>query len=290
MFSRFENDKKESSTKENHKPFFGGSMRYTGKFKFPGISSVSSSSESTLVDDNHIIPGRLSIDETALRQRSFGGRSDLSSDNQDSGSDCSDLGSNTSLGSPFIGKSSPASYMSATVSSSSRKSGIEVSSKYMNERHRRGTSDSNIPTTVGLDNSPKKKFNIKNAMKRANSLTTESKWALSPGRSGSPPMESKGVTLPYSNMKPPTSPSKGKLPPTSPSRPKGVGNLINLGLDLFKSKKPFPSSSGGSVPLGLSTAENVHQLRLLHNRLVQWRYANAKSEIVNGNITTQAEV
>lgn len=263
-------------------------MRYTGKFKFPGTSSTSSSSDSNLTDDGHIIPGRLSVDENALRQRSFGGRSDISSENQDSGSECSDFDLNTSLGSPLIGKGSPASYMLATVSSSSRKSGIEVSSKYMTERFRRGTSDSHISVPAGLDNSPKKNnVNGVKHVKRANSLTIGS----SPGRLGSPPVESKVGLAPYSNMKPPTSPSKGKLPPTSPSRPKGVGNLINLGLDLFKSKKPFPSSSGGgTVALGLSTGENVHQLRLLHNRLVQWRYTNARSEIVNENIASQAEV
>lgn len=48
-FSRFENDpKKQNNLKENHKPIFGGgSMRYTGKFRFPGRSSTSSSPTSS---------------------------------------------------------------------------------------------------------------------------------------------------------------------------------------------------------------------------------------------------
>nr|GEW77388.1 hypothetical protein [Tanacetum cinerariifolium] len=48
-FNRFENNsKKQNNLKENHKPIFGsGSMRYTGKFRFPGRSSTSSPSSSS---------------------------------------------------------------------------------------------------------------------------------------------------------------------------------------------------------------------------------------------------
>lgn len=286
VFSRFDSspqingsNSSSSSSKENHKPFFGGSMRYTGKFKFPGRSSNSSNSSPMIDEDELIIPGRMSVDETAFRERSFGGRSLDLSDTHDSGSECSDYGSNTSLGSPYIGRNSPASYMSPTVSSSFRKSGLEASS--IDQKHRRGTSETNIVT----DNF--KKMNLKSSVKRANSLTAPSKKS-SPSHSNLKP-----PSPPHMNSKPPTSPSKGKLPPTSPSRSKGVGSFISLGLDLFKHKKPYPSStgSGNAVVSGMNTlVESVHQLRMLHNRLLQWRYTNARGASVNEHITTQAEV
>ncbi|OMO96406.1 hypothetical protein CCACVL1_04972 [Corchorus capsularis] len=132
------------------------------------------------------------------------------------------------------------------------------------------------------DSSPKfsKKFTIKNAIKRANSLTghgtSTSQWALSPGRSGSPPMtvESKVKPLSFSSLR----------PPNSPSRARGVEKLLNLGLmDLFKSKK----SSASQV--GSGDAESFHQLKLIYNRWMQWRYANAKADAVNKNINNQVE-
>lgn len=269
-----------SSSKENHKPFFGGSMRYTGKLKFSGRSS--SSSPVIDEDDRFVVPGRLSVDETALRQKSFGGRSSDVSEIQDSGSECSDYGSNSSLGSPFIGRSTPASYMSPTVSSSFRKSGVEASSN--DQRHRRGMSETNVAT----DNL--KKLNLKSSVKRANSQTA-------PSKRSSPPVQQSNLkppSPPHMFPKPPTSPSKGKLPPTSPSRSKGVGSFISMGLDLFKHKKPYPHSSGTSGTVGVSgmntVVESVHQLRMLHNRLMQWRYTNARGAIVNEKLTTQAEV
>ncbi|CAK9152132.1 unnamed protein product [Ilex paraguariensis] len=283
--SRIEN--KKESPKENHKPSFGGSMTYTGKFRFPGRSSTSSSSKtSSLVDDHDpIVPGRLSVDENALRRKLFGRRSDLFSDIQDPEADSSDINicSGTSLGSLVAGKNSPASYMAPTVSS--RKAGIEASSKCLNDlpsRSRRWTVDSPSQHPISWDNSPKKST-TKTSMRRANSLNTNghvtSKWALSPGRPSSPPLPAE------SNGTPMNFPSSLK-PPASPSRAKGVGNLISMGLDLFKSKK---SSSSSSLPLGLGMTENVHQLRLLQNRLVQWRYANARGEAMNRSLTNQAE-
>ncbi|XP_052206735.1 QWRF motif-containing protein 3-like [Diospyros lotus] len=275
-FSRFEkvdDHRHESrrSTKENHRPLFGGSMRYTGKLRFPaaGRKSASSSSSSSSGASNSylspasaddIVAGRFSVDENALRQRSFGrGSEDLESE-------CSDVCSGNSFGSPDIGKLSTASYMAPTVSSRKSGGGIQVSSRYMQ------------------DSSPKK-FTLKNAINRSNSITT-SKWALSPGRSASPPMtvENKGMKpVSFLSMK----------PPTSPSRPKGgggggVGNFLSKGLDLFRSKKSSPTSC--SSPLGpAGMAESVHQLRVLHSRWVQWRYANARADYVNARTADQAE-
>ncbi|KAF5471975.1 hypothetical protein F2P56_008731, partial [Juglans regia] len=88
-------------------------------------------------------------------------------------------------------------------------------------------------------------------------------------------VESKGKSVPFSSLKPQSSPSKAT----------GVEKLINMGLDLLKRKKSSSSSSLSKRPGNL---ENVHQLRLLHNRLLLWRYANARAEAVNGSITIQA--
>ncbi|KAK6120602.1 hypothetical protein DH2020_045653 [Rehmannia glutinosa] len=262
-FSRFENEKKiYASAKENQKPVYGGSMRYTGKFKFTGKSPD---------DNNDIVPGRFSVDENTLRKKSFSRGGLLLSDTddtRDSESEYSDVYSGgTSFDTPAAGKDFPASYMAPTVSS--RKHGIEVPSKFMHDlssRSRRWSADSGLnQKAVSSDNSSNspKIFTLKNAMKKA----AHGNWALSPGRSVSPKMNSK--------------------PPTSPSRGKGVGNILTMGIELLKGKK---SSSSVSSPLGPGSAENVHQLRLLHNRLMQWRYSNARAEAVNGNVIKQAEV
>ncbi|WJZ99450.1 hypothetical protein VitviT2T_017895 [Vitis vinifera] len=265
-FNRFEDEKE--SLKENHRPSIGGSMRYTGKFRFPGKSSSSSSSSSSKYSSpsSSVVPGRSSVDEKALSRKAFQRKFDSFSDGLDSESDRSnDFGSSVS----------------------SRKSGIEVSSKYLNDastKPRRWPSDSNIninPASTD-NNSPRlKKFTIQNAIKRANSLTgygrAASQWALSPGRAGSQPMtvENKGIPMSFSSLK----------PPTSPSRTKGVGNFLSLGLELFKSKKSSPST--GSSLAG--NTETVHQFRLLHNRLLQWRFVNARADSVNQNITNQTQ-
>lgn len=274
--------------KENHRLILGGSTRYTGNFKFSGKSSPSSSSTSTSSNklSGVIVPGRFSVDGNALYQNSSRRRSDTFADSLDSGSECSDAGSGTdiNIGSPNFGVQSS--------TASSRKLGMEVSSKYMNDihtKHRRWTSDSNLPKSISAGNSPKlNKFNLKNVIKRANSLTGSkfgtSQWALSPGRIGSAPVsaESMGKTPSFSSLKPPNSPSKTK----------GVEKLLHLGLDLFKSKKS--SSSSRSLVRSNSGHTGVtdigHQLRLLQNRLMQWRYANARAGIVNGNIADQAQV
>ncbi|KAK9285082.1 hypothetical protein L1049_024267 [Liquidambar formosana] len=284
QFTRFEKEKENTkeNTKENHRPIFGGSMRYTGKFKFPGKSSSKSSSSSSSSSSNPprgLVPGRMSVDENALSRKPYRRKSDPFLDNNlDSESECSDgadsLARNSSV-------SSSASYMSSTVSS--RRAGIEVSSKFMHNSStssRRWSSDSIIPIPVPSENSPKSnKFTIKNAIKRANSLTGYGS-AMSPGRrSSSPP-------IPLENKRKPMTSSSNLKPPTSPSRAKGMEKLLNMGLELFKSKK-HPSSC--LSPAGSGSMETIHQLRYLHNRLLQWRYANARADAVSGNITNQAE-
>ncbi|XP_068304405.1 QWRF motif-containing protein 3-like [Pyrus communis] len=290
-------EKGRESAKESHLPFLGGSMRYTGKFRFSRksnspSSSTSSSSSKFSSSSNVAAPRRFSVDENALYQKQSRRNSDGFPDTLDSESECSDGSSGMIMGSPNVG-------------SAARKSGVEVSSKYMNEiplRHRRGTSDSNIANPISGDKSPKlNKFTIKNVMRRAHSLTATTQWALSPGRTGSPTMsvENKGVPMSFSSLKPPTSPSKTK----------GVEKLFNMGLDLFKSKKSSSSNvllvrsnsvsssssnvllvRSNSVSSGSSMTEMGHQLRLLHNRYLQWRFANARAAVVNQNIADQAQV
>ncbi|XP_021281894.1 QWRF motif-containing protein 3 [Herrania umbratica] len=286
-FSRFVENEKQSA-KENHRPslVLGGSMRYTAKLGFPKKPSSSSTSLSSTSSSPNIFPGRFSVDESVLYKRSSSSsqrKSDFLTDDNfvlDSESEFSDQCSASNNNSPAITKTNS--------SLSSRKCGIDVSSKYLQEvparnRPRGTTSDSSILNPVSADSSPKvnKKFTIKNAIRRANSLTghgtATSQWALSPGRSGSPPMsvENKVVKpMSFSSLK----------PPSSPSRNRGVEKLLNLGLmDLFKSKKP------SALQVGSGDVESVHQLRLIHNRLMQWRYANARADAVNKNTSNQVE-
>lgn len=147
----------------------------------------------------------------------------------------------------------PASYMAPTVSSRMSGSGIEVPSKYMQD-------SSSQSRRWSAENSPKRSSSSSSSFSLIKRSNSGSKLGLSPGR------------------KPPTSPSR---------KTKAVGNLLTMGLELLKGKK---SSSNPSSPLGPSMGENVHLQRLLHNRLMQWRYANAKAEIVNANICKQVQV
>ncbi|OVA13888.1 Protein of unknown function DUF566 [Macleaya cordata] len=288
-FSRFEKEK--DSSKENHRPIIGGSMRHTGKFRFSGMT-VSSSNKSSSSSSN-LVPGRFSVDENALNlnRRSSRRNSEFFIDILSSGSESSEiLSGSTDFSSPVIGKNNNSSFSSSNLTSnnsflnstaSSRTPGIEVSSRYLNDqssRLRRGSSDSHIQTPVTSENSlNSNSLTQKSAIKRANSMTgygsATSQWALSPGRSlVSSPVSveiHKGNLIGnFSNLRPPNSPSKSK----------GVGNFLSLGLDMFKSKK---SSSSTLSPLGHGIGENAHQLRLLHNQLIQWRYVNARADAVN---------
>ncbi|KAA3462545.1 QWRF motif-containing protein 3-like isoform X1 [Gossypium australe] len=278
-FSRFVENDKQISAKENHRPSVGGSMRYTSKLGFSRKSSSSSSSTSSSSSPN-IIPGRFSVDESALYKKTSSSqrKPDSMTDNShvlDSDPEISDQCSASNNDSPAMAKTDS--------SLSDRKSGIEVCSKYLKDvpsrsRSRGTTWDSNNLNPVSADSSPKiKKFAIKNVIRRTNSHgASPSQWALSPGRSGSPPMsvESKVKPMSFSSLK----------PPTSPSRTRGVEKFLNLGLmDLFKSRKSSP------LQVCSGDVESVHQLRLIHNSLIQWRYANAKADAVNRSIHNQVQ-
>ncbi|KAL8045373.1 hypothetical protein ABFX02_08G109400 [Erythranthe guttata] len=271
-FSRFGQDDDKKIQKENHKPaiFGGGSMRYTatssGNFKFPAKSSSKSSinDQNDIID--HVVPGRFSVDETAIRRKSSA-RGFLS-DSESEYSDALSAGGGTT-----IFDTPAASYMAPTVSS--RKHGIEVPSKFMHDlsssRSRRWSADnsnsnSNSSSNNSNNNNSPKIFSLKSAMKG----TTNNNGSLD---------------FSPTNTKPPTSPSKGR---------KGVGNILSMGIfELLKGKKSSSSNNFNAVatsPLGpAGSVEKVHELRLLHNSLMQWRYANARAQLVNGNVIQQAE-
>lgn len=237
-------------------------MRYSaGKFKFPGKSKDSGGFSEEDDDGGNILPGRFSIDEVAVRKNSFS-KALPEPETQDSGSEYSD-------GRPSF--DFPASYMAPTVSS--RKHRIDVPSRFMQDlnlssssRRWSGDSNSSENSILGL----KKKGT--------------GDWGLSPARTGSPraPLaENKGKMTAMMNPKPPTSPSRGK----------GMGNILSKGFELLKgSKKSSSSSTASASPLGPGSVENVHQLRMLHNRLTQWRFGNARAEVANHNFVKQAEV
>ncbi|CAM8995736.1 unnamed protein product [Rhodiola kirilowii] len=263
--SRFESSR---SSKENYKPVF-----------------KSSSSNFKSVEPSGILPGRFSVDENALN-RSRKSSNSFISNRLESESDqfsykCASNDSQSSAAG-VRKTASFSSYMSSTATS--RRNGIHVSSKFMHDSNSTTNrlSDASVSKPVSLEDSPKLHNSIlKSAMRRANSLTgygsVTSQWALSPGRSNS----SKGKLLKtYSNLKPPTSPQKSA---------NGVEKLLNMGKDLFKTKKSS-TSLVLSAASGSANAEGVHQLRLLHCRLMQWRFTNVKAETACVNVTRQAEM
>ncbi|KAE9599843.1 putative QWRF family protein [Lupinus albus] len=253
--------------KEKEKPIkkssnFSQNNNNNQNFRVKDFSFKENDRPGSVKKPSSIVPGRLSVDENALYRKSR--RNSFSS--LDSESDYSDAG--------FL--------------AASRKMGIEVSSKYMSDvktrKGRRGTSVSNI-LDLNNDSSASKKHALKTVTKKAYSLTglknSKSQWALSPGRSGSPIMsvESMDKSMSFSSLKQCTSPT--------PTKAKGVERILSMGFNLFKSKKTLFNSPTSST--GFGNLEAVQQLRMLDNRLMQWRYANARAQVVNDSISYQAE-
>ncbi|CAJ1978979.1 unnamed protein product [Sphenostylis stenocarpa] len=209
--------------------------------------SVKSSSRVVKKTISHLDPGRLSLDENTFKGNFHCDKNPIDSESE-----------NTSLDS-----------VSLQRTFSSRKLGRDVPSKYMAVcgSGRRGEASDSDPLSCD-DSWMMKKFMTQKTGKKANSLigymSSKSQWALSPGRSGSPPLslESKDKQLSFSSMRPPQ---------------KRVEKILSMGFDFFRTKK---SSSINEV---------VHQLRLLQNRLIQWRFANARAQAVNHSISLQTE-
>ncbi|XP_019059421.1 PREDICTED: QWRF motif-containing protein 3 isoform X1 [Tarenaya hassleriana] len=163
------------------------------------------------------------------------------------------------------------------------KPGIQIPSKYLHDLRSRPRKCSK----KALAEDPQE-VNSFRGIKRTNSLarygSSTSQWALSPGRSRSPPLslETKAIPVPCSRL-------KVKPPPVaSPSRAKGVTIPLNLAFNFFKSKNN--SSSYCSPPkLKPFHTEAVHQLKLLHNRLAQWRFVNATACAARDNIDARVK-
>uniref|UniRef100_A0A0D3D256 QWRF motif-containing protein 3 n=1 Tax=Brassica oleracea var. oleracea TaxID=109376 RepID=A0A0D3D256_BRAOL len=211
-------------------------------------------------EDNVILPGKFSVDECALHRSSSlsssrrNSRSSLLYYNDESDSELSDV-----------------SFASTTLSTSrslsrSHKPGIKVSSKYLHDA-RKGCTTNNIRLQQGSQSFRGIESRTNSAARYGSSM---SQWALSPGRS----LEAHQASsiYPSSNLKPP--------------RGKGVGKLFNLGLDFFRRSKN--KSSPISSPLKPKT-EASHQLKLMNNRLVQWRFVNARASAANNNVASRAK-
>ncbi|XP_057727143.1 QWRF motif-containing protein 3 [Arachis stenosperma] len=266
IIENLEHDKQIDSKKPNK-----ASSVFSSRIKNKNSSTLENGSNNGYGKKHRsIVPGRFSLDENALHRKLSSGRNSFSSMNSvDSESD----------------------YSEVSMSLNSREKGVEVPSKYMSDemktRPRKGTSDSNIVDIMNTNDSSIlfKKLNLKTPIKRANSLTSgykssTSQWALSPGRTSSPSMSIESMDKPLSF-------SSLKKQHSSPIMTRGVERFLTMGFDLFKSKKSLlnpssPMGSGGNYEAG-------HQLRLLENRLMQWRYANARAKVVNENIFNQAQ-
>ncbi|XP_068644998.1 QWRF motif-containing protein 3-like [Aristolochia californica] len=249
-FSRFDVEKKkDKEIKENTKE----NRPIGGSMRYASNFQIPAASPSV-----SLTPRRLSVDENILDGKPPRRKSDTFCDVPSSESEGSEIFSGTDFESPPYGKRS-------------RKSGVKVPSRFMN-RKRRG-SDS-------AESSPNNSSVTKTVIKRANSLTaygsSMSQWALAPGRTSSSPIsaESDGKQIQsYSRLSPMRSKTKGT-----------VGSFFSLGLDLLKGKKSSNSSLSND-----EVREIAHKLRLLHNRLLQWRFANAKAEFINTSKRNEAE-
>ncbi|VFQ86141.1 unnamed protein product [Cuscuta campestris] len=267
-FSRFAGEGA-AAAKENQRPLFGGSVRYTGKFATPARSSTSPSSSSSSSSNF----SNLLEDYSDYRKRS-----DFLSDLESEDSEV--LSSNSFTSPAVVGKNSnfTPSYMAPTVSSK-KSAGIEVSSKYLQDppsRSRRWSADSGAQKNR-VENSPK----TSGALKRSSSVKPASP-SLRRSNSAAITPESRGKLLGF----------QSSMPPTNPSRVKGVGSFFSMGLELLKVKKSSSSSSNKAAAAASSSsaeAENIHRLRMLHNRLMQWRYVNGKSDAVNEKINKEAQ-
>ncbi|ERM93478.1 hypothetical protein AMTR_s05130p00000670, partial [Amborella trichopoda] len=88
-----------------------------------------------------------------------------------------------------------------------------------------------------------------------------SQWALSPGRGG------------HMGLRPPS--------PPSPVKTKGVSGFLNMGLELLKGRRSnLGNGNGKGVGVVLIMDEAGQELRVLNNRLLQWRFLNAKAQFL----------
>ncbi|KAG9452748.1 hypothetical protein H6P81_005652 [Aristolochia fimbriata] len=254
--SRFDERKKDEtkeSAKENRP--VGGSMRYASNFQISAASPP---------------PRRVSVDVKPPRRKS-----DTFCDLPSSESEGSEIFYGTDFQSPSFERltsfsSSSSHHLSPT--SSSRKSGIKVSSRFM--------SQTNKGSDFGENSLSNNSVSAKTLIKRSNSSTSYgssmSQWALAPARTSPSPIYAENTGKPiqsFSSLSPIRSKTKGT-----------VGSFFSLGLELLKGKKSSTSSLTND-----EMKEMYHKLRILHSRLLQWRFVNAKTEIVNESRRKEAE-
>ncbi|XP_051149142.1 AUGMIN subunit 8-like isoform X2 [Andrographis paniculata] len=119
------------------------------------------------------------------------------------------------------------------------------------------------------------------AIGRSSSLPTPGSRPASPSVSrGVSPSRIKAVSS--SSRGPSPAPSRGPSPahvrPNSPSRqPRHPTSVLSFMTDIKRGKK------------AANHIEDVHQLRMLYNRLLQWRYANARTDAASLSRTVKAE-
>ncbi|GLJ11829.1 hypothetical protein SUGI_0178050 [Cryptomeria japonica] len=96
----------------------------------------------------------------------------------------------------------------------------------------------------------------------SSSLSSSSPWAMSPGREIVAPMESPGIVAKHSEWDPAKTGSR-------------MSSVLNFGMDMLKGKGKGKSRVKGKV---VAQEEILHQLRMLHNRFMQWRFVNARAQ------------
>ncbi|OIT40326.1 PREDICTED: QWRF motif-containing protein 7 [Nicotiana attenuata] len=103
------------------------------------------------------------------------------------------------------------------------------------------------------------------------STNSSSAWALSPGR----PLPNSSASQLHNTV--PKSPSTRKLKVESKESSDGRGVVVGV-LKYFKQKKVSPVLE-----------EDFHQYRIMNNRLVQWRFVNARAEASMATIKRVAQ-
>lgn len=141
--------------------------------------------------------------------------------------------------------------------------------------------DNSLPMNRTIRTRLSERAKISNAGARTQSLPTPGSRPASPNR-GSTPSSSVSRGVSPSRVKTPSpvssrgpSPSRPRL--SSPSRQSNPTSVLSFIADIRQGKK------------AASHIEDVHQLRLLHNRYLQWRYANALSDVSQHSQKEKAE-
>ena len=142
-----------------------------------------------------------------------------------------------------------------------------------------------ISPQKSFSSNPSVKIGLSNSALRSQSLHTPGSHPPSPRKISVPP-SSKGISpsrqrpstpsyrgVSPSQSRPSTPPSRGVSPSrirptTSSSQSNSSISVLSFIADIKKGKK------------GAACIEDAHQLRLLYNRYLQWRFANARSEAV----------